>query len=856
MTSKLAHQIIFKIYLIIFPLLLIGGFVQSQTVTYTSSDEDFMNPDRGFYHPVDVKSSNYIPLSLSDLQSKRTTPYMPWQGNYTVRTSLILRHFIMDSFVGVDNLSQTFLDAVQADFDIARQAGVRLIVRFSYTIDPNTSCGSSACPPYGDAPKARVLLHINQLKPYLQNNSDVIAVVQCGFIGVWGENYYTDYFGDPSSNGDGKITNANWQHRMDMLDSLLNAVPASRMIQLRYPQLKQKYVYGITAPVTSAAMTSTQAHNGSDISRLGFHNDCLLAASDDFGTYWDYGSDTSTPSDQTPILKPYFAADGKFTVVGGETCGGTYIPQNDCSSVGGIADTDIAALHYSFVNSDYNNPAVNNDWETGNCMDDIKRKLGYRFEMIDGTYPSAGVVGSSVNFTLNVENVGYAAPFNERTLQMVLRNTTTNAEYKANISGTNSDTRFWHTGTVALTGTFTPPNGTPDGDYQLLLHILDPSNNNAIANRPEYSIRMANLNTWESSTGYNDLGHTISISNVSCNITIDGNFGDWDGINNISTSGTGGLTFLKAADNATHFYVNCGTTIDANFQIFIDTDNDATGSNEYLNTNWSSTGFNYMIENGSVFHYTGTGTDWSWSFVGAGNFVKNTSGLELEVAKSVLTGMASNINIALASLNSSWTEIAHIPSGNLGAAYNLTNSIPCNTCNNSNLTLSGNLLNSTTYETDGTIESTQNISGGTVVIYDSKTDILLKPGFRTNSNPDFHAFINGCNVVPFQSEPTEQLVEDFSEKEKKKLKSSFTIYPNPFEGNLQVEFELLESDHCTLTIFNALGKRVLQPFFNRTYEVGNYSLPIDTHQLSGGIYFIQLRVGKNIFTKKIVSKTK
>ena len=66
------------------------------------------------------------------------------------------------------------------------------------------------CPPYGDAPKNIVLNHIAQLKPLLQDNADVIACMQMGFIGTWGENYYSDYFGDPSSNGKGKLIDKNW----------------------------------------------------------------------------------------------------------------------------------------------------------------------------------------------------------------------------------------------------------------------------------------------------------------------------------------------------------------------------------------------------------------------------------------------------------------------------------------------------------------------------------------------------------------------------------------------------------------------------------------------------------------------
>lgn len=488
------------------------SFAQTQTITYTESTEDIVNPDRGFYHPYDCHSSNFEPFVLSDLQSRRTTAFTPWQGNYSVRTSVILRHYILDSFVNTDDLSTTFLNNVQADFDIARDAGVRLVLRFSYTISPNTSCGQSACPPYGDAPKSRVLSHIEDLAPYLQANEDVILAVQNGFIGVWGEQYYTDYFGDASSQGAGTLTNQNWQDRIDVLSALLDAVPENRMVQVRYPQMKQKYIYGVTAPVTSTAVTSTQAHNATDIARIGFHNDCFLASSDDYGTYWDYGMDGTSPSNQTPILKPYKANDGQFVVVGGETCDDAFSPQNNCS---GQAVSDMEDLHYTFLNSDYNND-VNNDWETDDCMDEIKKRLGYRLVLKTATYPTAATVGETVSFHIDTENVGFAAPVNERSLQLVWRNTTDDSEYSTLITGTNTDTRFWLSGTTTtLGGQATLPADMTAGDYELFLHIFDTSNDNEIADRPEYSIQLANTNTWEATTGYNDLNHTISVVSAS-----------------------------------------------------------------------------------------------------------------------------------------------------------------------------------------------------------------------------------------------------------------------------------------------------------------------------------------------------
>ena len=99
--------------------------------------------------------------------------------------------------------------------------------------------------------KMTMLGHIAQLRPVLQKNADVIAVLQQGFIGIWGENYYTDYFGDASENGAGKILDNNWTDRNELLKALLDALPKDRMVQVRTPQMKQKFVFGPGAGVTA-----------------------------------------------------------------------------------------------------------------------------------------------------------------------------------------------------------------------------------------------------------------------------------------------------------------------------------------------------------------------------------------------------------------------------------------------------------------------------------------------------------------------------------------------------------------------------------------------------------------------------
>lgn len=476
-------------------------------VTYQESTVDFVNPERGFYRTASTLSSNFNALNKQTLISYRTVQAIPG-SKYKVASSLLYRVYILDNFKNKP-LSEEFLEKMSNDFETARKAGVKIILRFSY--NNTTHAGGCPegfiCPPYGDAPKSIVLQHISQLKPYLQQNADVIACMQAGFIGIWGENYYTDYFGDASSNAQGKLLDNNWQDRNDVLEALLDALPADRMVQVRYPQIKQRYVYGVSASINVDALTEAEAFSGEDKARIGFHNDCFLSGPDDMGTYRDYGNSQSpSVADEQTVntLRKYGMQDSKYVVAGGETCSDSYSPQNDCD---GITEDEFKNFHYSFLNAEYNQDVIN-DWETAGCLEDIKKRLGYRFVLEDATFPLKVHPGGKLVFNLNLKNVGYASPYNKRPVQLILRNSTTAEIVSLNI---NTDVRKWYSGEVALKGSLTLPATIPAGTYELLLNL--PDKYASIADRPEYAIRFANEGVWEEDTGYNKLLASVTITN-------------------------------------------------------------------------------------------------------------------------------------------------------------------------------------------------------------------------------------------------------------------------------------------------------------------------------------------------------
>ena len=501
-----------RIFLALLSLILISSCRTSgdtdsyAELSYSESDEDFVNPERGFYRASRVESNAYDVLSVDTLKKYRTETFSRG-ASYATHNSLVFRYFVLGDFID-QPISQEYLDDMQKDFDAAREAGVKLIPRFAYTVRPipGDCPEGSFCPPYGDAPKEVILQHIDQVGPILTANADVIFTIQMGFIGIWGEQYYTDHFGDASSNANqGKLTDENWEDRIEVLKALLDATPEELMVQVRYPQIKQRAVYGIDAATTAAPLTREEAFSGSDKARIGIHNDCLFASADDFGTYKDYGNSATAARMDIETLKSYFAEDSKWVVIGGETCSDGYSPENDCAP-GGMADEDLRLLHYTYLNADYNNE-VNNDWVDGGCMDDIKKNLGYRLVLNRAVIPETISSSEGFDIELNFKNVGYASPVKERPVFLVLKNASGEEEIRLPL---DTDIRFW-TDEIDHEQHLELPDDLTAGEYSA--HLFLPDANESIADRPEYAIRLANEDMWDEETGYNDLNFTLTLKN-------------------------------------------------------------------------------------------------------------------------------------------------------------------------------------------------------------------------------------------------------------------------------------------------------------------------------------------------------
>jgi hypothetical protein len=412
------------------------------TIDYDVTDEDFLNPERGYYVTLD-------PLTERDPSWVRSSGH-----------TLALATVRLDDYRDRP-LSSALLSSLRAGLASVRQAGIKVIVRFAYNDD------SSGL----DADRAQVLEHIGQVKPILRDYADVIAVLQAGFIGAWGEWH---------SSASGLDNDAD---RAAILRALLDAMPASRSVQIRTPMFKDALLPG-------GPLAPEEAWTTEDRARVGHHNDCFLASADDYGTF------------DSPITEweDYVELDGRYLPVGGETCH-LYAPKTDCQAALGF----LANQHWSYLNEEYNQTVLDS-WVTQGCADEISRRLGYRLSLSSAILSEAVAPGGVLEVKLAIDNQGFSAPFNRRPVILILRR----GAQRWTVKLANRDGRRFQPGRSYVVARLrVPADAVPADDYELSLWLPDAAV--GLRGDPRYSVRLANAGVWDAAQGANVITSSLVI---------------------------------------------------------------------------------------------------------------------------------------------------------------------------------------------------------------------------------------------------------------------------------------------------------------------------------------------------------
>ena len=76
-------------------------------------------------------------------------------------------------------------------------------------------------------------------------------------------------------------------------------------------------------------------------------------------------------------------------------------------------------------------------------------------------------------------------------------------------------------------------------------------------------------------------------------------------------------------------------------------------------------------------------------------------------------------------------------------------------------------------------------------------------------------------------------------------------FPNPFNPQTVISYQLPENGHVTLKIYDVLGKEVAT-LVNEYKEAGYHDVEFSATNLSSGVYFYKLQAGNFVSTKKML----
>jgi hypothetical protein len=448
---------------------------------------------------------------------------LTWEGIDDPRTSDVLRMYARR------------LEGARRRDEVGRREPHKKLFRPRYDKFPNGGLVSDGCDRNGvkvfHAPTMeRQKNHIDEVAKMLGEYKDVIAFIQAGYLGNWGEwNWAGGPSNDPYTSANAPFL-ADRSLRKEVIDYVLAAYAAQNIqqhVELRRPVFAKEVL----------------ACNPS--ANVGLHNDCFMTTDDDMGTYANLDPDCDPPivEDCDPstveVCNPSNFADpeaenakawakdrtARFSF-GGETCpAGGNERWRQCSNMvdddgdpATVDDDDPATLHLSYLNAEY---AADDDpvpgvlgavstWKSGGCYDEIRRRLGFRFEVRQVEYTKTVAAGQEFLVRVVIENTGWAKLHKPREAKLVLRNgTSAPLEYPFS-GGSVAD---WAPGPPT---TISVSDSAPPGTYSVRLWIPDPDTENLDGEvQKNYAVKLATLrngaNVFDPDTGENDLGVEITV---------------------------------------------------------------------------------------------------------------------------------------------------------------------------------------------------------------------------------------------------------------------------------------------------------------------------------------------------------
>lgn len=411
-------------------------------------------------------------------------------------------------YCDMERIPDEQIKRLEESFDAVRQNGIKLLLCFRYEMDVKDGKGPTL---------ETILSHIEQLKPVLLKNMDIIAVFQTGFIGLYGEWHRSHHGLDKNPAAQEKV-----------LRALLEILPPDRKLVIRYPRHKNIFVKRVSGRADLQPITLKQAHSMRPEARIGFANHGFMVALNDGATF------APRPSKEYD----YMTEESLFLPMEGELFWASNRPHGVAKDDGLEAIQRLWEHHFTLFSYAHNHSIYEgwtwkekfnarysiDEWKEDevnieflkendlphsvdyfknakgeyiprSVFEYIRDHLGYRLELQSASYPKAIRRGGSFGVKMNLVNRGFAAPVNPRPVYLVL----VGENQVSKIAVGKVDPRTWYpclpenrkslapVHSLNFTGNLPPMQ---PGTYKLGLWL--PDNYMSLQNDARYAIRFAN----------------------------------------------------------------------------------------------------------------------------------------------------------------------------------------------------------------------------------------------------------------------------------------------------------------------------------------------------------------------------
>lgn len=467
----------------------------AQTRRFVATAADFPNPDRG------LAAWGFDLMEGSDSWLDNSVfPVVAAHGFRLVRCQTILASY---GYLSGADLSAANLDSLRRGLRLLRRHGLKCIYRFMYA----SPAGGEDYREPPHPPLSAILKHIEQIGSVFRENRDVLAALEAGFLGPWGE-WHSSALVDSSAT------------RLQVKNQLLSSFPG--IILFRRPaHIREWYGDAITR----------ESGGPPEARRIGMHNDSILSLGMHNGHTWRSNDFSATsPNADLEDDRLYIRRLVWWNAYGGEIA-----PEEAANSYLAAqpdpvdhANKDFFFNHLQYLNAegsalkqirailDAHNPDFYPAWI---------RRIGYRIALKSVTHDERVTRGGRFAIALSLRNEGVARMLHPRPLQLRLvprfRGGSTRDYTVSGVNPWDWVPTYDHLPDIQ-TGTQQIALGNiAGGDYDVGIRL--PDANARLAADPRYCVRPANADVaatssrqrfqgWDASTGTFMLGTRVSIA--------------------------------------------------------------------------------------------------------------------------------------------------------------------------------------------------------------------------------------------------------------------------------------------------------------------------------------------------------